>query len=170
MKENEYQRSPSQFSLPKIAGAIGFLLFAWYTDILALQIPLFAYFICPILFVLIALFWLFKKPRMKVFLARLFLGFPVVLLVASVFSIVLSQAHDQWLMKQVRAWGVELRNGKAVAGTYPKSATRTLHGYGATFINSGKPNDPPVIVFDKFDQMRQSYLVPEDRFLEETES
>ena len=170
MEEISSQGSRHQFSLSKVAGAIGFLLIAWYTDVLALQIPFFAYLVCPSLFVMLALFWLFKKPSLKDYFAHLFLGVPFVLLVASVSSIVLSRVHDQWLMEQVRAWGVELRNQKTVSGTYPQSVTRSMHGYGATFINSGKPNDTPVIVFHKFDQMRQSYLVPEDRFLEETES
>ena len=167
--DSEIKRTLRGFSVQKLAGSIGFLLFASYTDVLALQIPLFAYFICPALFVLIALFWLFKRPGIKVFLTRMFVDFPVVLIVASVFSIALSQAHDQWLMNQVRSWGEELRSHKATTGAYPQSSTRNQHGYLAAFINRGSPYDPPVIVFDKFDQVRQSYEVSEGRFLEETE-
>ena len=142
----------------------GFMLFAWYTDILAFQLPFFAYLICPLIFVLLVIFTLLKRLHGKDLL-----GLGAVLILTSVFSIVLGQAHDQWLMKQVQLWGEGLRREKMVTGAYPESTTRRPHGYGAVFVNKGSPYEPPIIIFNKFDQHRQSYLVTEDKFEEEME-
>lgn len=167
--QNEDESITSSRSPLKVLGATGFLLFALYTDIFALQIPLFA-FICPAVFVVLAAFWLLRRLSPKVVLLRLVLGFPLVLIATSVLSFVLSQMHDRWLMNTVRTWGAELRSEKAATGHYPKSVVKSFHGYPAVFINNDSPHDTPSICVHKFAQMRQCYSVPDDRFLEEIES
>lgn len=146
------------------------MLFAWYTDILALQIPLFAYFVCPICIFAIVGRLVFNRVGVKaVFINSLF-GVPVVLFVTSVLSLVFSQLHDRWLMDQVRQWGLEIRGEYVKNGKYPPTIVKNLHGYRAQFINRENDYDKHIIYFHKFGQMRQSYSVDDDHFLDETES
>ncbi len=101
---------------------------------------------------------------------RVLLGLPIILVLTSVLSGVFSRLHDEWLLVQVRTWGLEIQNIKATTGKYPPTAAKNLHGYQARFINKENPNDPPIIYFHKFGQMRQTYQIADDLFLEEVES
>ena len=168
--ENDHMATPPKRSPVKVLSAVGFMLFAWYTDILALQIPLFAQFLCPVGIVVLIAWMAFRRLGWKTIFIRSLLGLPLLLLITSAMSVFLSQAHDRWLMEQVRAWGNELRAENTKMGTYPPTQVRSLHGYRAQYVKPANAYDHPTIYFHKFGQMRQSYLIQENRFLEETES
>lgn len=168
--ENNNISTPPRRSLVKVLSAVGFILVAWYTDILALQIPLFAQFLCPVGAVVFIAWMAFLKMGWKAIIIRSLLGIPLLLIITSGMSVFLSHAHDRWLMEQVRAWGDELRAENTKMGTYPPTQIRILHGYRAQYVKPANAYDPPTIYFHKFGQMRQIYLILENRFLEEVES
>ncbi|MHA6880940.1 hypothetical protein [Ralstonia pseudosolanacearum] len=167
--ENEEVVCLRNFSFAKVICAIGFLLFAWYTDILALQAPFFACLVCPAIFVIRLVFLALNRVGVRGVILDLILGLPVILIIVSISSIVLSHVHDRWIMGEVRAWGEGIRHERGVSGKFPMSKIISFHGYRATFINGVKDSSPPVIVFNKFGGMRQVYNVLDDRFLEEIE-
>lgn len=103
--ENEEVVFRRSFSYSKVICAIGFLLFAWYTDILALQAPFFACFVCPAILVVRLVFLALKMVGVRWVIIDLVLGFPAILILVSVSSVALSHAHDRWIMGEVRAWG-----------------------------------------------------------------
>ncbi|MCL9827808.1 hypothetical protein [Ralstonia solanacearum] len=167
--ENEGVVCLRHFSFAKVICAIGFLLFAWYTDILALQAPFFACFVCPPILVVRLVFLALKRVGVRWIILDLILGFPAILILVSVSSVALSHAHDRWIMGEVRAWGGWIRNEKSVSGKFPMSKAISFHGYPAAFISYDKSPNPPVIIFNKFGGMRQVYSVINDQFFEETE-
>jgi len=152
------------FNPARIFPSAAFVLFGCYSDILALQLPVFA-ILCPIAFVVIACSHLIKQRAFNAAMRRSLFGLPAVLLIMSVMLLALSAAHDSWLMSQVQDWGKELRESKAKSGAFPQSAVRTFHGYVAGYTNSGNPYETPAICFYKFNQESQCYIVPDDRFL-----
>lgn len=168
--KNDNAVAMPELSPVKFVSVVGFMLFACYTDILALQIPLFSQILCPIGTVVLIAWMMFQRLAWKVLLVRSLLGLPLLLFVTSTMSLFLSQAHDRWLMEQVRAWGSELRAEETKMGTYPSTQVKRLHGYRAQFMKPTNPTTPATIYFNKFGQVRQGYLIAEDRFLDETES
>ncbi|MEF9387854.1 hypothetical protein V4890_19825 [Ralstonia solanacearum species complex bacterium KE056] len=134
-----------------------------------MEVPLFAYLVCPAIFVVRLISLILERGGVKRVVAGVLLGFPIILLTGSISSIVLSSVHDQWMMGKIRTWGAEIRNERSVGGKFPKSKVASLHGYVVVFIKGENDSNPPFIIFNKFGGMRQVYSVLDDRFLEETE-
>jgi len=69
-------------------------------------------------------------------------------------------------MLEIRRWGDDLRRQKSEKGEFPPSSFIRINGYRADFLND-KSREAPKIYFEKFNGIRQTYSVPEDKYLEE---
>jgi|SRR6218665_684845 len=145
------------------------IFFLIYLDVLVFRLPIFSWAICPILMVIYIITLLLKRIGIQAAFRKLIFGPVIMLWMASIFTPIIASAHDHWILRTVSKWGEQLRKQKAVNGVFPPSSWSSIHGYKMRFINNGS-DAVPTIYFDKFDQIRQSYSVPDDKFLEETDA
>ena len=162
------QKKVKQRARKRLVLAVLVAFFVLYGDIFAFKIPIFAFLVCPLLFLFFIIVLLLKKTGIKEVLLQCFFGPLVTFLAVTVISPILGELHDQWILREIREWGSELRLQKSTTGIYPVSETKFFHGYHALFINK-EPIEPAVIYFTMFGQIRQSYSVRDDHFLEKWE-
>jgi hypothetical protein len=136
-----------------------------YADVLYLGAPFFSFLVCPIISIGLLISLLVQRAGLKSVLLSLVIGPPGLFLMVIVATLGLGELHNQWVLREVRNWGNELRQQKNSNGAFPASQKRFIHGNRVVFINDESAGEP-VILVDLFAQPRQSYSVAMDRFFE----
>lgn len=139
-------------------------LFCIYVDVIYLGAPFIALLICPLISLVLVVSLLVQKAGIKNVLLSLVMGPPAVFLLVIVATLGLGELHNQWVLREVRVWGNELRQQRSSTGAFPATQKRFFHGNRAVFIN--EEYGASFISIDLFGQTRQSYSVESDQFLE----
>lgn len=159
-EQNEVRRG----ALIRFAIAILLALFFMCGDLFFLQAPFFAFLVCPFISVCLVVPLLFQRIGFKNVLLSLVMGPPAVFLLTAVATQGLGELHNQWVLREVRVWGDELRQQRGSTGALPASRKKFIHGYRAVFINGGS-DEVPVILVNLFGYTRETYSVTADQFL-----
>lgn len=158
--QNEVRRG----AFIRFVTAISVALLLIYSDLFCLQVPIFAFLVCPFMSICLVVPLLLQRIGFKNVLLSLIMGPPSVFLLAAVATPALGELHNQWVLREVRVWADELRLQKGSTGALPTSQKKFIHGYRAVFID-GKADGAPVILVDLFGATRESYSLTADQFL-----
>jgi len=164
--EGDSSSESSQSRVRRFALTALLALFFIYADVLYLGAPFFSFLVCPIISIGLLISLLVQRAGLKNVLLSLVIGPPGLFLMTIVATLGLGELHNHWVLREVRNWGIELRQQKESNGAFPASQKRFIHGNLVVFINDESAG-APVILVDLFDQTRQSYSVTTDRFFED---
>lgn len=143
------------------------VLWVAFADVVFFRIPILSLIICPSILVVMVVSSLFMRGGFFCVLRSMF-SLRIVFLLLSIFITPLAGSiHDRLITNVAVKWGDELISYRDAHGGFPRDSIREFNGYKLRFFNESKFWSSGAICFDKYDQMRQCYLVETREFLEE---